>query len=291
MIERIAPVAIHAENNSAEWQRERQKGVGASDVPTILGMSNWSEARALFYEKRGELVAGTDSAYVNYGHWFEPGLVAAFEHHQGRPVARYPVPAHHRGDNPRHMATPDAEVDHETGLEIKCVEPRSPVWQYPYNEVPDAVFVQCQWQAYVMGWDRVFVQAAIGLYDSRTLLVDRDDAVIASLIEAVDDFLRRVDQNDPPDWQGGPDVEVLSRRYREFTGEILQLDDDQADIWERYEAARRDAKDASERADRARGEILELLGNADAAELPDGSFIRRKINRAGNLDLRKVKRL
>lgn len=291
MIERVPPVPIYAENNSAEWYRERQRGVGASDVPIILGLSNWAEARALFYEKRGELVPGRDSAYVNYGHWFEPGLVAAFEHSVGVKVARYPVPAHHRGDNPRHIATPDGEVDPETGLECKCVEPHSPVWSYPFRELPDSVYTQCQWQCYVMNWNRVYVQAAIGLYDSRTFPVDRDEDVIEPLIEAVDEFLRRVDENDPPAWEDGPDVEIVARHFRGFSGEVLEWDDDQAEVWRRFRECKEAARAAEESATKLRGIVLEALGNADAAELPDGKFVRRKINARGDIDLREVKRL
>ena len=37
-----------------QWLQWRKKGIGASDIPIIMGMTSWSSPTQLWREKRGE---------------------------------------------------------------------------------------------------------------------------------------------------------------------------------------------------------------------------------------------
>ena len=46
---------IRVPQRSAEWLALRQQGIGASDVPAVLGLSPYKSRLTLWLEKRGEI--------------------------------------------------------------------------------------------------------------------------------------------------------------------------------------------------------------------------------------------
>lgn len=266
--------------NSDEWLAHRQTGVGASDIPIILGLSSFMEPRELFHVKRGEIEPRPMQQWQRFGHLLEPAVVAAFTEDTGIAVKRYPAPVRARADNPRHMATPDADlVPDGEGLECKHASRFSTVWEHPFDRVPDPYYVQAQWQMHVCDWERVWIELLVDGSQTHTLFVDRDAAVIRELIGAADLFLEAVDSGDAPDWTDQPELDVVRRRYTEFTGEVVTLPADIVDAWETMQELTKRANATKKEADRLKAQVLEAMGNADAAELPGGGFIRRKLQK------------
>lgn len=300
MVQRAKPVEVDVKPDSAEWLGRRQTGVGASDLPIILGMSSFMEPRELFHIKRKEVEPRSVKEWQRFGHLLEPACVAAFTEDTGIQVARYPAPLMQRADNERHLATPDADLVPEAeGLECKNASRFSTVWEGGFDVVPDQYFIQCQWQAYVCNWDRVWLEVLVDGSQTHTLFVDRDDEVIGNLIEAADVFLDGVDSGDAPDWETTPQLDVVKRRFREFSGDVITLDAVMAEKWAERAELNREIRAMQKQADGLKAEVLEVIGDADAAELPGGGFIRRKtiqkdeytVAATSYVDVRQVKKL
>lgn len=63
------------EPNTPEWYAGRNNGIGASEVPIVLGLSPFKDAAALYHEKvTGEREPDPDymEPYSMFGRWFEP---------------------------------------------------------------------------------------------------------------------------------------------------------------------------------------------------------------------------
>ena len=252
-------------------------------MPIILGLSSFMSPRELYHVKRGEIQPRPVEQWQRFGHLLEPAVVASFTEDTGIEVRRYPAPVRARADNPRHMATPDADlVPDGEGLECKNASRFTTVWDAGFETVPDVYACQAQWQMHVCDWERVWLQVLVDGSHTHTLFVDRDAAVIRDLVAAADAFLEAVDTGDAPDWNDGAQLDVVRRRFTECDGTVITLPADIVDAWEMSKELRAKAKAAEDEANRLKAQVLEAMGNADAVALPCGGFIRRKLQRRGS---------
>jgi predicted phage-related endonuclease len=268
-------------------------------MPIILGLSKWCQPRTLYHEKRGELERTPETRPQRMGKLLEPAAVQAFQEDTGIEVIQYPAPMYQRPDNERHLATPDAVLVGNQGLDAKCSSGFADTWEKPYDTVPDAYFVQAQWQMYVAEFDRVWFSLLLDGLHLHQIPVDRDDDCIADLIDAADTFLELLDSGTPPAWVDGPDMATVRRLYTQFTGEVIDLPDDIVQKWAEFEFWSEQKKTAEVNATAAKAAVLEALGNADAGVLPGGGYVRRKliqkaehvVKATSYIDFRKVKNL
>ena len=292
-------VIVDAEPNTDRWLASRRRGIGASDVPVILGLSKWCQPRTLWLEKRGELERSPETRPQRMGKLLEPAAVQAFQEDTGIEVVRYPAPMYRRSDNDRHLATPDAELVRNQGLEAKCSSFFADTWEKPYDQVPDAYYVQAQWQMYVCDFDRVWFSLLLDGAQLYQIPVDRDEECIADLINAANAFIELLDSGTPPEWSDDPDMDTVKRLYTRFTGEVIDFPEAIVQKWAEFEFWSAEKNNAEQQAQAAKAAVLECLGNADAGALPDGGYVRRKriereeyiVKASSYIDFRKVKKL
>ena len=73
-----------------EWLAERNKGIGGSDIATILGLSKWKSPLQLFLEKTGKVVAEdlSDKEVIYWGNVLEDVVAKEFERRTGKKVRK-----------------------------------------------------------------------------------------------------------------------------------------------------------------------------------------------------------
>ena len=293
-------VAMDVEPNSDTWLSARRNGIGASDLPVIIGISKWSQPRTLYHEKRGELERSPETRPQRMGKLLEPAAVQGFQEDMGIEVVQYPAPMFRRENRPRHMATPDAMLASGDLLEAKTSSSFAETWAKPYDEVPDIYYVQAQWQMYITETERVWFSLLMNGSELHYMSVDRDDEGIDDLIIAADAFLEMLDSGTPPEWQPeNVDIDTVKRLYTQFSGEVVELSDDTAKRWAEFERLSREARDLTKEAQSLKASVMADVGNADAGALPDGGYVRRKtINKAERIqaassyiDFRYVKKM
>ena len=119
-----------------DWQRyrETQKGIGGSDVATILGLNPYKSAFALWLEKTGQVKPDQiDNEYIEWGNILEPVIRDKFKKETGFKVYQNNFVIQH--DTHEFMiANIDGEVkdpseDGRGILEIKTASERmKPLW-------------------------------------------------------------------------------------------------------------------------------------------------------------------
>jgi len=103
-----------------DWLEQRKKGIGGSDLATIMGVNPWGTLRDLYYTKRG--IKGAVSTSDNDGNWvamevgnlLEPLVAKIFAHKTGfKPVEDKILYAH--PDHPFMFANLDFrfEIEHD----------------------------------------------------------------------------------------------------------------------------------------------------------------------------------
>lgn len=147
-----------------EWLEARKDGLGASDAPSILGISPWKTNVQLWEEKCGLAVPEDigDNPAVKYGNDAEPLLRQFFAlDHPEYGLAFTPYKIIHHPEHPFITCTPDGELletgtDRRGGLEVKTTEILSSMgWSHWKGRIPDNYYGQVCHQMLATGWEFV----------------------------------------------------------------------------------------------------------------------------------------
>ena len=139
------PIKIVADNHK-DWLSLR-KGIGSSDVATILGCNKWSTPYQLWLDKTGQSIPQEeDNVYFKRGHQLEPLIANIWEEETGKHIipessSEY-LYVHPEYDFIR--ASPDREfgIKKSEGI-LEC---KSTQMQIEADELPEYWFCQVQWQ-------------------------------------------------------------------------------------------------------------------------------------------------
>lgn len=255
---------------SEQELEERRKTIGGSDVPLILGLSDFGNASDVYAEKVYGLVPETKEAgYLKVGNICEPGIVAWCKEEmnlQGHLVTDYKATL--LPDLPFH-ANMDAVVvqldGNNVGIEAKTTVLREHWGEPGTDQVPTYVLIQVQYQMMVCRIKRIYVPVLFfGLNrDAHIYVVDAHAGLQAEIEKRLmafwnDNVLAKV----PP--TESPKLATMKRVRRE--SRVVTLD---PALLEEYEELQQTASAAREDADNHRADILKLMGDADVADFGD----------------------
>jgi len=144
----MKPIIIKPKSH-AEWLAEREKGIGASDVAAILGLSPWETAFSLWLKKTHQVEPEPENEAMLMGHLLEEVVVKRWEMETGEKAIKasaadiiYVSPEH---DFLR--ATPDRVVRGRK----KILECKTTVTQIDETDLPIHWVTQVIYQMYVTG--------------------------------------------------------------------------------------------------------------------------------------------
>jgi putative phage-type endonuclease len=213
-----------------DWQayREKQKGLGGSDVATILGLNPYKTPFTLWLEKTGQIEPPTiNNEYIEWGNLLEPVIREKFAKETGFEVyENHWVMLHDTHDFM--VANIDGEVINSAGekgvLEIKTAGERMrDQWK---DGPPHHYMIQLQHYLAVLDYSYGYIAVLIGGNTFKYYLVERDDYVIDNLIQAEIDFMEMVENKIAPEISGHKaDSEYLAEAFPEDNGEIGELSD------------------------------------------------------------------
>ena len=215
-----------------DWQayREKQKGIGGSDVATILGLNPYKSVFTLWLEKTGQIEPPVlNNEYIEWGNILEPVIREKFAKETGFEVEEnHWVMLHDQHDFM--VANVDGEVTDpqfagEKGvLEIKTAGERMrDQWE---NGPPNHYMLQLQHYLAVLDYSYGYVAVLIGGNTFKYYLVERDDYVIDNIIQAEAEFMEMVENGVAPEISGhASDSDYLASAFPEDNGEIGELSD------------------------------------------------------------------
>lgn len=268
----ISPVA-----NREAWLEQRKQGIGASEAAAVLGVSPWLTPLELFMRKSGLIPEQEQTQLMRFGLMWEQFLYHVYAEDSGRAIfwkqefCRHP-------NVPFMFATLDARAADRV-VELKKVSTWAARDFGPSgtDDIPIHYRIQVQQQMACSGLPLADLGALIGDDDFRIYTIERDDALIAKLIDAEAVFWQRVQANDPPlpDYSHPTTLEVL-RMIEPHAGELVRLGDDAVALANAYEALGEHEKLTKAARDEAKARLIHAMGTAGIAILPDGRRIERK---------------
>lgn len=252
---------------TAEQLALRTKGIGSSDVASIVGLNPWRSAHDVWLIKRG-LVTEEGNVKTRMGTRVEACVLEEYVAETGAELAQFGTVGHPEAE--WMLATPDAFVSGSKRLvEVKCVGWRSAFhWGDDEDAIPDYYRPQVEWQMLVTGAEECHVAAWIGGSDFRIYTVKRNPSLAAALVNACRSFwFDNVVGNTPPAVDGSDGARrMLASLYPRNTKPLLSASaehDRLADCLARARIAYDEAELAKKAAENA---VIEAIGEADGIQ-------------------------
>jgi putative phage-type endonuclease len=266
------------------WLAERRKGVTASEIAVLLGISPFDSPFNLFWKKTGQITEDYDNNRLSLGRFLEPWVAERFA--ETHPDLHLVAPAGLWAsiERPWQLATPDGLLYDAREVEYGRDEANAPiaVWEGKTSgtyedwgddgsaDIPPYYSAQVQWQMDVMGVGVAYVTCLfLATQKTRTYILEPDADDITLMRERAVEFLAQVDAGEAPPLDGhSATTTALKALYPEVD------EDEQAtvptDVAEQYRQASAQAKAAKEQATDAENALRAAMGDARYALDPDG---------------------
>ena len=253
-------------------QVDRTKGIGSSDVPTILGLNTWSTAHDLWLFKTGQVPGVQENEAMRIGTVLEEGVLQLAAGRLGVKIVK--PTSTFVGSAPFMRANVDGMIGiAKRGspiVEAKTTG-RTEGWGDEHtDEVPEAVKAQVMFQMMCSSSDVTHIACLQGDRGLRLKMyrVPFCSEYGSYIHERVCHFWRLVQSNTPPDCVASLDVLKQIRRNDDAPSVAIARELFQADV-----DAHAVLKSATEFADRTRSALLTALGRSRAGHC-DGFSIR-----------------
>ncbi|MCX4697048.1 YqaJ viral recombinase family protein [Streptomyces sp. NBC_01373] len=246
-----ATVVLDANASRDDWHAIRKTGLGGSDLPAICGLNKWTSPLEVWFRKTGQPVPRREDPILDEaaenGHDLEPFVASRFTKKTGLPAHRNPGTLR-RPDIPWAIVNLDRTTE-ENGLPgvVELKTRSSYALQDWLDEVPIDTQIQVQWQLAVTGWTFGYAACLIG--GQRTIVhrIDRDEQMIADLLNIAAEFWGWVEAGTQPPVDGSVATgELLDRLHANPTEKDVVADVGEVERWLNI---RRTAKEQAAAAD------------------------------------------
>ena len=248
-----------------EQQAIRQKGIGASEIAAVAGLSPWAKPIDIYLRKLG-MGEAIDSHHIDRGNFLEPAIIKWYAHKYKRTVESSPTLQHPK--HPIVIATPDAISTDEHGVR-RVVEVKAPgfrtarEWGPAESDgVPDYYRCQVMWQMAATGLKEAEVVAFID-GDIQRYTVPWHQEFFDLMLRMAEEFWEsHVVRRRPPDADGSTNYsEFNAQRFPESIGTAFEDNTDETAEWaEMYGDACDKLKEIDDKKRLARQKLEAVIG-------------------------------
>lgn len=273
--------AISEYATEQEWLDARRRAITSSDVPTILGVSPYSNPFQLWIEKTGGQGPRDDAKMrrrFRMGHHVEPLIAEWFAEDTGRSPFR-PAPGYYLLTNPGlswAAVTPDLLVIDGRGPD-GVVEGKSAglmdLSGYEQSPALHYAVAQLHLPLLVCGMEQGWVATTFGMANAfKVYPTERNPELSDLIVERCSAFYRLIVEKEPPGedfLRSGAEIgKALARIFSQETGETIELEGHFAEKAIRLEAARELKKGAEAEIEELTNEIKLRMGACTFGRIP-----------------------
>jgi putative phage-type endonuclease len=273
------------------WLNVRKKSIGSSDAAAAVGLNPYQSPLELWMIKTGrddnlpKVDPDDETSPMYWGTVLEPIVAVHYTRRTKNKVRRInAVLQHPEPDKSWMLANIDYSVvgsDEVQILECKTAgEYGSKLWR---DGVPEYIQCQVQHQMAVTGKSVVDVCVLICGQEIRLYRIERDDELIARLIQLELQFWHYVETDTPPPADGSESAgKALRALYPQDTGDTLDLSDDLAMSTALLGliTMRAEIESRKQVEDQLKQQIQQRMEDASKAQFRSG-FVTWKRNKAG----------
>ena len=247
----------------ADWLELRKLGIGGSDASVVCGINRYKSPVELWLDKTGQLPPQEAGEAAYWGTQLEPFVRAEFTKRTGIEVSQCKNLLQSE-EHPFMLANLDGicEVP-DIG---PCIFEAKTASAYKAGEwediIPDEYQLQIQHYMAVTGYAGAYIAVLIGGNTFRWKFVERDEELIAMLIELESTFWNHVQDSTSPPLDGSDaSAKFLAERFpvSKPTSQIT-LPDTAADLLAQYDEACEQLEIVTERKQKAENLLKEMMG-------------------------------
>lgn len=215
---------VGQEEDEKEWLSVRTKGIGGSDIGAICGVSPFSSARQIYFNKTGQFAdamkpGAASQERMHFGHLLEPIVANEFSLRTGKKLVEFGATVCHK-DYPWARANVDRLIVDDDGkpygiLECKTTsEYNNEEWEN--GEILMSYIYQLNWYLWILDLEYGAFACLVGGNKFYHYEVFRNDVLIHdTLIPAAKDFwYNNVQKLVEPELQAG-DTDLMNNTYSE----------------------------------------------------------------------------
>lgn len=282
-----------------EWLEVRKHGIGSSDASTAVGLNPYQSPLELWAIKTGrdgdmpKIDPNDETSPTYWGSLLEPIVAAHYTKRTGNRVRKInAVLRHPDQDKSWMLANIDREIVGVTDVQIlECKtagEFGARLWR---DGVPDYVVCQVQHQLAVTGKTAADVCVLICGQEIRIYRIQRDDELIARLIELERQFWHCVETDTPPPADGSESADrALRYLYPKDTGNTINFADDteMSATFADLVNLRADIANREDLESLLKQKIQEKMGEASVAVFETGKVSFKRSKDSHGIDIAKL---
>jgi putative phage-type endonuclease len=258
--------------STEEWLEYRRTGIGGSDASVVCGINRYKSPIELWMEKTDQWPNQEAGEAAYWGHQLESMVRDEFTVRTGIEVTLVKQILQSE-THPFMLANLDGICQHPNyGT---CVFEAKTASAYKNGEwddaIPDEYVLQVQHYLAVTGYKGAFIAVLIGGNQFRWKFVERDEELIAMLIQLETEFWGYVQSNVPPSLDGSEaSVKFLSERFPDSVPmSRLELPQEAAPLIEEYNFACEEIEKHTEKKQEAENLLKQMLGENEAGTVKD----------------------
>ena len=242
-----------------DWLVQRQKSIGGSDAPSIIGLNPWSSPYTVWADKLGKIPPKEDNEAMRLGRDLEDYVAKRFTEDTGKKVRR----ENFLLTNPQypfaHANVDRMVVGEDAGLECKTTSVLN-LKNFKNGAFPDTYYVQCVHYLMVTGCQKWYLAVLVLGKEFKVFEIERDEDEIKALAESEEAFWKYVETQTPPPADGTESTsETLSTIYPESNEDSVNLFAYERDL-EQYMALTAQIKELEKLKDEAANKVKAFLG-------------------------------
>ena len=207
-----------------EWLKYRKSGIGGSDAGAVCGLNPYRTAMQVYQDKVSEEIEEVDNEAMRQGREFEDYVAKRFMEATGKKVRRANAMFYNE-ENPFMLADVDRMVVGENaGLECKTASPYMED-RWKDGNIPLSYQIQCYHYMAVCTADAWYIAVVIYGREFKYYKIERDEAVIADLIQIEKAFWENhVMKQQIPDPDGSKLADsVIAEYYKNSIADTIPL--------------------------------------------------------------------
>lgn len=249
-----------------EWLLDRRRGIGGSDVATILGLNKWKSAYQLWLEKTGQIeLDHTDSEPAYWGNVLEEVVAKEFQERTGLKVRRrnqvfeHPLHPFLRANIDRDVVGEKAVLECKTANQFLAKE-----WEG--DEIPLSYLCQVQHYMNVLNYDHAYIAVLIGGQKFIWKRIERDQELIDMITERLVEFWETnvIEGVEPPIDGSKAASYFLNERYSEEGKEEVRLPESFDELIRYRDEMKESEKIIKEEIAKLENQIKSEMGKRDA---------------------------
>lgn len=261
----------------------RKKHITATEVPALYGESPWMNSADVFWSKVNDTPASKGNGATMLGDVFEPLILDHAADELNLNLTRNQFRVSKSKDDGLLSATLDAiDKKKNVAVEAKLCLDRSK-WQNENGDymTPMNYWLQCQTQLICSNVDVVYlVKCELKPWgpDYHIEPILADPEAVENIIETATRFWRDYVLTETPPPDSVPSMEILRAKRRIAGKEISEFENPTTAMLaaQRFRELKAAEKEIKTELDECQCILVDLLGDAESAKLPDGSAVSFK---------------